>query len=124
MAPRRKANTPRTVGPRRPAGIGAPLLWMTNRMVARQLRDANCSIVAVLADIASDRKIDPAIRFRAADRIASMLFSPQVPERAGGRAPVDVGGIISRTWQRDSVADDGPRADEGTGEAADGDAVE
>jgi hypothetical protein len=101
---------------------------MTNRMVARQLRDANCSIVGVLADIAGDRKIDPAIRFRAADRIAGMLFAPQAPDRAGGRAPVDVGGIISRTWQRDSAADDGPTeepgADEGAGDADDRDAAE
>jgi hypothetical protein len=89
---------------------------MTNRMVARQLRDANCSIVAVLADIASDRKIDPSIRFRAADRIASMLFSPQAPERAGGRTPVDVGGIISRTWDHSS---DGEDANERANRSAD-----
>jgi hypothetical protein len=87
--------------PRNPGG--PPLIWITNKTIARQLKNANCSIVAVLADIARDKKVDAALRFRAADRIASLLFMPHEGEREVTDGTADVAGIISNNWRRDGM---------------------
>lgn len=115
MPPPRTGKWRRARMPRNPGG--PPLIWITNKTIARQLKNANCSIVAVLADIARDKKVDAALRFRAADRIASLLFMPHEGEREVTDGTADVAGIISNNWRRDEMGqfmspDDAGRSDE------------
>lgn len=88
---------------RRKRARGPRLTWITNRTVARHLKEADCNLVAVFADLATDKKVDAALRYRAADRLASLLFGPKGADRndpAPAAPAVDVGAIIAQSWQK------------------------
>ncbi len=110
-SPRRARRKARNEGPR--------LAWITNRSVARQLKLLDCSVVALFVDIARDRKIDAAVRFRAAERLAALLFGPRMTDRDESAPPVDLSAVIARTWpgmkSLPSETDDGDPAASGPG---------
>lgn len=87
--PRRRRKSP-SEGPR--------LTWITNRSVARQLKLLDCSVVALFVDIARDRSVEAAVRFRAAERLAALLFGPRMTDRDTDAPPVDLSAIIAHTW--------------------------
>ncbi len=82
---------------------GSTLTWITNRAIARQLRERDCSVVGVFADIATDRTADAAVRFRAAERLAVLLFGPAAGTGRAEPPPQgpDVAAIIERAWARE-----------------------
>jgi hypothetical protein len=89
--------------------VARSLVWFTSRSVARQLAKLDCSLVGIFADIATDKKIDPAIRFRAAERLAMLLYGARPNDRPAA-PPLDVSAIIARAWDGDQSSLEGPHA--------------
>ncbi len=92
-------------------GVRRPMprmTWVSHPRVAQLLRMHDCSVVGVLADIAKDKAIDPALRFRAVERLVGLLYLPSVPvdaadsPKAGEAAVADkeVAAIIAEAWPK------------------------
>ncbi len=80
--------------------------WIVNRAITRELKKRDCNPVAVLASIAGDATADPALRFRAADRLLGLHYVPRVFERdAEAEEPpeLDVARIIEAAWAKEVV---------------------
>ncbi len=82
-------------GTRRKPLSYTPLTWITNRSIARQLKELDCSVVAIFADIARDPAVTTSVRFRAAKLLALLLFGPRLDQPVS-QEQLDLSAIIAR----------------------------
>lgn len=87
--------------------------WVPHAGIRAQLNRHDCSVVGLLADIAKDKAVEPALRLRAIERLATLQYLPGIPSKPSedaveqtmeGEDESDVAEIIAASWKNESLS--------------------
>lgn len=88
--------------------------WVPHSGIRTQLKQHDCSVVGLLAEIAKDKAVEPALRLRAIERLATLQYLPGIPsqrlEEAAAEQAMededeeDVAEIIAASWKKEPLS--------------------